>query len=170
MNKPTLTKPINRLKDALEIATNAQSRHSKDSELWAEWSQVIQDFEYAIMLLEGAGDLSRVGFLVEAVRRWATERRIIGLKAGSTPLAQFDKLLEEVKELDEGLNKEDQHECIDAIGDCTVVLINLAELIGCPFEKCLEAAYAEIRDRKGMMIDGKFVKEADLPQEITNQQ
>lgn len=167
MSEPTLSKPIDRLADSIRIAKTAQSRYKDDSEIAEKWASVIQDFEYAIMLLEGAGDLSKTGFLVEQVRKWATDRRIIGVKSGSTPLAQFDKLLEEVKELDEGLQKNDQHECIDAIGDCTVVLINLAEMIGCPFEKCLAAAYDEIKDRKGQMIEGKFVKEADLPQNQT---
>lgn len=30
------------------------------------------------------------------------------------------------------------------------------------FEECVELAYEEIKDRKGRMIDGKFVKESDL--------
>jgi hypothetical protein len=29
-------------------------------------------------------------------------------------------------------------------------------------EECLETAYNDIKDRKGKMIDGVFVKEADL--------
>lgn len=34
---------------------------------------------------------------------------------------------------------------------------------GCSLEECLQAAWLEIKDRKGRMIDGVFVKEADLP-------
>ena len=30
------------------------------------------------------------------------------------------------------------------------------------FDECIDAAYNEIKDRKGKMIDGKFVKESDL--------
>lgn len=30
------------------------------------------------------------------------------------------------------------------------------------FEECVQLAYEEIKDRKGRMIDGKFVKESDL--------
>ena len=33
---------------------------------------------------------------------------------------------------------------------------------GLSMEHCLEVAYDDIKDRKGKMIDGVFVKEADL--------
>lgn len=39
----------------------------------------------------------------------------------------------------------------------------MAEKYGVDVRDCLEEAYNEIKDRKGRMIDGKFVKEADLP-------
>jgi hypothetical protein len=34
--------------------------------------------------------------------------------------------------------------------------------MGVTIEACIEMAYDEIKDRKGRMIDGVFVKEADL--------
>lgn len=43
-----------------------------------------------------------------------------------------------------------------------VCLIALSDLYGLPFEKCVESAYKEIKDRKGRMINGQFVKESDL--------
>ena len=48
---------------------------------------------------------------------------------------------------------------IDGIGDCVVVLVNLAELVGEPLEKCIEQAYFEIKNRKGKMINGTFKKD-----------
>jgi hypothetical protein len=39
-------------------------------------------------------------------------------------------------------------------------LILLAELVGVKFENCLLAAYQEIKDRQGKMVDGMFVKES----------
>ena len=162
MSENKLIKPINRLKDAINIATEARNKYGEKSELWGKWNDIILEYEYAIAILEGAKNINAAVILVDSVRKWATERCIIGENAGSKPEHQFKKLEEEFEELREGLSKEDQHEVIDAIGDCTVCLINLAELIGCPFEKCLAAAYNEIKDRKGKMIDGMFVKEADL--------
>lgn len=42
------------------------------------------------------------------------------------------------------------------------LLIYTADENSLVLEDCVEAAYEEIKDRKGEMIDGKFVKEADL--------
>ena len=48
---------------------------------------------------------------------------------------------------------------IDGIGDCVVVLTNLAELIGTPIEECIARAYDEIKDRTGKMDNGTFKKD-----------
>jgi NTP pyrophosphatase (non-canonical NTP hydrolase) len=49
----------------------------------------------------------------------------------------------------------------DDIGDIMVVLINIAERNGLSLRHCLEVAYSDIKDRKGKMVDGIFVKESD---------
>ena len=54
---------------------------------------------------------------------------------------------------------DDKPEIIDGIGDCVVVLTNLAELIDTPIEDCIAAAYEEIRNRKGKMVNGTFKKD-----------
>ena len=105
------------------------------------------------------GQFGGLTALVSLIRQWGSERNIIGPSAKATVYSQFQKLLEEVDEIREGIEKNDQHEIIDGIGDCTVVLILLAELAGVKFEACLLAAYDEIKDRKGSMIDGAFVKQ-----------
>jgi len=97
--------------------------------------------------------------LISKVRLWGEEKGIIGKDGKATPMTQFDKLMEEVLEINDGLETEDQHAVVDGIGDCTVVLILLAELIGVSFENCLQAAYDEIKGRTGIMVDGKFVKD-----------
>jgi hypothetical protein len=43
-----------------------------------------------------------------------------------------------------------------------VVLINIMERNGYTLDACLAQAYGDIKDRKGKMIDGIFVKEGDL--------
>lgn len=97
--------------------------------------------------------------LISQVRLWGEEKGIIGEGGKSTPASQFEKLVEEVMEVQDGIESQDQHAIIDGIGDCTVVLILLSELIGVSFEDCLQAAYDEIKGRTGVMIDGKFVKQ-----------
>jgi hypothetical protein len=40
------------------------------------------------------------------------------------------------------------------------VLINIAHRSKLTLEQCMEHAYNDIKDRKGKMVDGLFVKEA----------
>lgn len=95
--------------------------------------------------------------LVDKVTQWHHDRNLID---GATDQTQFVKLLEEVGELAGNISRD---RCIkDDIGDVIVVLINIAERNGLTIEECLECAYNDIKGRKGVMIDGCFVKESDL--------
>ena len=91
----------------------------------------------------------------DLIREWANNR---GLYNGGDPKTQALKLAEEVGETCRAILKEDAPEMIDGIGDCVVVLTNLAELIGTPIEECIARAYDEIKDRKGKMDNGTFKK------------
>lgn len=86
---------------------------------------------------------------------WANER---GIFNGSIE-SQFIKLQEEIGELAIGIMQHNAEEINDAIGDCVVVLTILAEMNGTPIELCINGAYQEIKNRKGKMINGTFVKE-----------
>ena len=97
--------------------------------------------------------------LIEEVRNWGRAKGIIGHTGQATEQSQLTKLLEEVGELQHAIRDNIEHEKIDAIGDCTVVLILLADLIGIPFEECLDTAYQVISQRTGKMVDGQFVKD-----------
>ena len=93
----------------------------------------------------------------ERVIQWAKDRQII---QNSTPLAQFEKLQEEIDELKEALESNDMKEAIDAIGDSRVVLTIIANMINTCSESCDDAAWNEIKDRKGYLnSEGIFVKE-----------
>ena len=88
---------------------------------------------------------------------WAMNRGIIN---NSTPLAQFAKLVSEVGELGDNVAK--QRDITDDIGDCLVVLNNLAIMNDTTLEECLKVAYDDIKDRKGHMNShGVFIKEGD---------
>ena len=96
---------------------------------------------------------------IELVREWGRDKGIIGPEGKATEHTQFAKLLEEVQELRMGIITDDHPEKIDAIGDCTVVLILLADIIGVSFEDCLETAYQVISKRTGKMVGGVFIKD-----------
>jgi len=92
----------------------------------------------------------------DLIREWADER---GLYEKGDSKTQALKLVEEVGETCRAILKEDREEVIDGIGDCVVVLTNLAELVGVPIEICIAAAYEEIKNRKGKMVNGTYKKD-----------
>ena len=92
----------------------------------------------------------------EPIRKWAFEK---GIYEKGDQKTQLLKLVEEVGELAKAILKKDQDELIDAIGDCTVVLVNLAALSALNFEDCVNSAYKVIENRKGKMLNGTFVKD-----------
>jgi len=92
----------------------------------------------------------------DLIRDWADER---GLYENGDIKTQALKLVEEVGETCRAILKEDHDEVIDGIGDCVVVLTNLAELQGVSIEECIDAAYNEIKNRKGKMANGTYVKQ-----------
>ena len=126
--------------------------------------------------------------LIKKVREWHNLRQLV---TGSTDQAQLKKLLEEFMELscsiyankpanqvvgivkgmlddlehnnrikaDDGSGKK------DAIGDMIVVLVNIAERNDTYLRECLAGSYNEIKDRKGLMKNGIYVKYEDLSNE-----
>ena len=92
----------------------------------------------------------------ELIREWADAR---GLYEHGDIKTQALKLVEEVGETCRAVLKDDDHAAIDGIGDCVVVLTNLAELLGVSIEDCIEQAYNEIKDRTGKMDNGTFKKD-----------
>ena len=119
---------------------------------------------------------------INNVLEWADEK---GILSGATPLTQIDKTEEGLKETRDALvqiskvKKTDPYEDLvetkekaikslqdevkDGIGDMLVTIIILSDLCGTNMAECLDMAYDEIKDRTGKMINGTFVKDADLP-------
>jgi NTP pyrophosphatase (non-canonical NTP hydrolase) len=96
-------------------------------------------------------------FYADLIRQWAEDRNLI---EGSDLKSQFVKLIEEAGELANAIAKKNDIEFADAIGDIFVVLTILAAQNGMDIEDCIANAYYEIKDRKGKMLDGIFVKES----------
>jgi NTP pyrophosphatase (non-canonical NTP hydrolase) len=101
-------------------------------------------------------DLSELALLVE---RWAHDRNLI---EGTTPDKQFIKLVEEIGEVAETLAKDKPHNFKLEMGDMLVVMTILAAQKGTNLNECLALAWNKIKDRKGRMVEGYFVKEDDL--------
>jgi len=96
----------------------------------------------------------------DEIRIWAAARGIFDKGDVKT---QTVKLMEEVGELSKAVIDNDattfRAELTDAIGDCVVVLTNLSHLAGLKIEDCIDAAYEEIKDRQGAMVEGTFKKD-----------
>lgn len=92
------------------------------------------------------------------VVQWSEARKII---PNSTPFAQSMKAVEEINELVDALRDDNKFDAIDAVGDTVVCLINVCALLDVNLTDCLEAAYLQIKDRRGYMnAEGIFVKES----------
>jgi NTP pyrophosphatase (non-canonical NTP hydrolase) len=90
--------------------------------------------------------MNNMNELISQVRLWGEEKGIIGKDGKANPMFQFEELVEEVVEVQEGIKSQDQHAIIDGIGDCAL-------------QAALRAAYDEIKGRTGIMVDGQFVKD-----------
>ena len=92
----------------------------------------------------------------QPIRDWAQDK---GIYEKGDAKTQFIKLSEEMGELAMSLLKKNDEEFKDAVGDCVVVLTNLAKLNGHNIEDCINGSYGVIAKRKGQMVNGTFVKE-----------
>ena len=95
--------------------------------------------------------------LIAQIESWGHDKGIL-----PNPQAdkQFNKTMEEVGELQDGIIKGDREEVKDAIGDVVVTLIMQTKAWDLTLIECVQQAYDVISKRKGEMIDGLFVKES----------
>lgn len=96
--------------------------------------------------------------LTELIKDWAKDREL----DKASPGKQFLKVIEEVREIAEGMIKNHPEQMKDSIGGTYVTLVILAMQYGLDIKDCIKAAYEEIKDRKGETIGGVFIKEDDL--------
>ena len=73
---------------------------------------------------------------------------------------QLVKLYEEVNELHKAHYNNDEEEKIDAVGDILVVLTGYCLQQDLDLNMCWSKAYDIIKDRKGKLVNGIFVKES----------
>ena len=95
------------------------------------------------------------------VIEWAKDRNILensnAIKQISKTQEELDETLDALKRLEQG--EEAMLEVADGIGDMLVTIILLAKIVGLESVDCLADAYDEIKDRKGKMVNGLFVKD-----------
>ena len=95
---------------------------------------------------------------IKLIKKWAEKRKLFDY---ATPLSQALKTKEEAEELVEAIRKGNLNEIKDGIGDVFVTLIVLCSILKLRLEDCIAYAYNQIKDRKGKIINGQFVKEEE---------
>jgi len=95
--------------------------------------------------------------VIEKIQQWIKDRNL----QTADPRIQMCKTIEELGELASAINKNNLDGAKDGIGDVIVTLICISMQLDLDFNQCLNYAYNEIKDRKGKMINGVFVKEQD---------
>ena len=90
--------------------------------------------------------------------RWAEARRIIPNAKAATQLL---KAISEIGELADAEIKGDIPGIVDGVGDLLIVLAIYCDLRGLTLRQCWNAAYDEIKNRKGTLLEtGVFLKDA----------
>lgn len=91
--------------------------------------------------------------------QWGIDRNLIGPTGEATKFGQWRKTEEESTELLEAIIEQSIEKARDAIGDIIVTLVMQAQMWNLTMDECIEAAWNEIKVRKGRMTNGVFVKE-----------
>lgn len=96
--------------------------------------------------------------LTNRIQGWAIDRNL----HTADHVKQALKLGEEFGELCQGIVKGNEEQIKDSFGDMYVVMTILSMQLGLEIEDCVYHAYDEIKDRRGKLVDGVFIKESDL--------
>ena len=158
-------------KENLKIVPNGLGKYERgEREPKREtWIKLADYYDVPVAYLMGLPDgliryIDRLGnmtfeSLQDEIIQWGYVRNIISPK--NTP-KQFMKVTEELGELAEGINKDNQGQIKDSLGDILVTLIILSKDLDVDLLDCLRGAYDVIKDRTGKTVNGVFVKEEDL--------
>lgn len=88
--------------------------------------------------------------------QWFDEKELI--KEENAP-KQFMKVAEELGELSSAIIKNEREKEIDAFGDLLVTIFGLSYMRDIDLLECLNTAWNEIKNRKGKVVDGSFIKD-----------
>ena len=101
-------------------------------------------------------ELKEIKELETLIANWAEEK---GLLNPDFAPKQFMKIQEELGELASAIIKEDIDKEIDGFADVLITIIVLAWQRNINLKHALNMGWNEIKDRKGKMVNGSFVKE-----------
>lgn len=141
-----------------------QRLENNESQIKPDKAQILADyFGVEVSYLLGYDAYNTFSDLITKINRWADDRNL----KQADPKIQWMRITEEVGEIRDVLLKptkftEPQAALKDAIGDTLVTIIVLAHQLDLDVTECLSIAYEEIKNRKGKMVNGTFVKEEDL--------
>jgi NTP pyrophosphatase (non-canonical NTP hydrolase) len=94
--------------------------------------------------------------LFDNIRKWFDEKELI--KQENAP-KQMMKVMEELGELSSAIIKGKRDEEIDAFGDVMITLLGLSYMRNISLMACTRSAYEVIKNRKGKVVNGSFIKE-----------
>jgi phosphoribosyl-ATP pyrophosphohydrolase len=89
-------------------------------------------------------------------RVWAQDKQLVKKE---NIQAQMCKVIEEIGETAAAVLKGDKERVKDGIGDSIITLDILAAQHGLTLRECWQAAYDEIKNRTGKMVNGSFIKD-----------
>lgn len=141
-----------------------QNWENGNAQIFLKKQKALADyFGVSIPYLLGYDTDNTFSDLINKINHWADERNL----KQADPKIQWMRITEEVGEIRDVLLKptkftEPQAALKDAIGDTLVTIIVLAHQLDLDVTECLSIAYEEIKNRKGKMVNGTFVKEEDL--------
>lgn len=152
------TGTLERLEEVLQDMKANRLATNKDIDMLAEQKAKEIMSKYVEGIFNGSDKQSYETLARKIVNRFTN----IGIVKPENAKTQFMKVTEELGELAEGINKGKPEQIKDSLGDVLVTLILLAEDLNLNLLDCLNLAWNEIKDRKGEIKDGSFVKEEDL--------
>lgn len=149
MNAITVVLPVRGVTAAIAVLT--QKCHFS-----MDW---IERMYYLENKLTPMSKLISLDDYAESVKEWASDK---GILSPQNSKKQMLKVMEEVGEVAGALSKKlPTQEVQSEIGDCFVTLIILAHQLGLEPSECLRSAYDKIKNRKGRVENGVFIKEND---------
>lgn len=153
------------LAEAVSIPKRTIQRlENNESQIKPKKAQLLADyFGVEVSYLLGCDTDNTFSDLITKINHWTDERNL----KQADPKIQWMRVTEEVGEIRDVLLKptkftEPQAALKDAIGDTLVTIIVLAHQLDLDVTECLSIAYDEIKNRKGRMVNGTFIKEEDL--------
>jgi NTP pyrophosphatase (non-canonical NTP hydrolase) len=114
---------------------------------------------YYTNILKKEGIPMRIEELENKIVRWATDK---GLSHSSNRDRQVLKMVEEVGEVCEAMNKNQPEKVCGEIGDVAFTLVILAHQYSLTLIECLEMAWDKVSKREGETIRGSYIKKEDL--------